>query len=297
MIARIAILLFAFLPFAASAVGDDQEVTLSTMLKQLVQLRQATLDAPNDDARLEANAEFLKVMRSALDDPKSFKTNFDTIPKISDLRSGDRYFRMVNWNLSMDDGTFRYYCFVQYYNRKEKAYIVTELKRGYRGIEGEERKVFSDRDWYGALYYKIIPSKMKKKSRKRTYMLLGWDGHNEFSTIKFVDVMVLTPKGIRFGEDLFDIPEKTNIRRLILEYKADAVVSLKYDEKSERIIFNKLVPMEGDLAGLPEFYIPLLEFDALEWKRRKWTLVKDVDARMDDKKRTYNDPPLPQKLD
>lgn len=297
MIVRALILLLVIIPNVILAVGDDQEVTLSTMIKQLVQLRQATLSAPNDDSRLEANAEFLKVMRTALDDPKSFKTNFDTIPKLTDLRSGDKFFRLLNWNLAMDDGTFRYYCFMQHYNRKEKQFVVTELKRGYRGIEGEDRKVFSDRDWYGALYYKIVPSKMKKKSRKRTYMLLGWDGHNEFSTIKFVDVMVLTPKGIRFGEDLFDIPHKTNIRRLILEYKADASVSLQYDEKLERFIFNKLVPMEADLLGLPEFYIPLLEFDALEWKRRKWTLVQDVDVRMDDKKRSYINPPLPQKIE
>ena len=138
---------------------------------------------------------------------------------------------------------------------------------------------------------------MKRNSRKRTYMVLGWDGHNEFSTIKFVDVMVITPKDIRFGEDIFNWPDRKNIRRVILEYKSSAVVSLRYDEKKKQIIFNKLVPLEPDLEGLPEFYVPLLEFSGLTWKRGKWLFLEDVDARMDDGKKTYVNPPLPQKLD
>jgi hypothetical protein len=295
MIARILLVLLFMLPTIGWA--DDQELSLNTKIKQLVQLRKATLDAPNDATRLDANSEFLKVLRGALDDQKSFKAEFDTIPQIADLRSEDKFFRMINWNVPMDDGTHRYYCFVQHYDRKAKQYVVTELKRGYRGIEGEERKVFNDRDWYGALYYKIITAKMKRNSRKRTYMVLGWDGHNEFSTIKFVDVMVITPKDIRFGEDIFNWPDRKNIRRVILEYKSSAAVSLRYDEKKKQIIFNKLVPLEPDLEGLPEFYIPLLEFSGLTWKRGKWFFVEDVDARMDDGKKTYINPPLPQKLD
>jgi hypothetical protein len=295
MIVRIASILLFILPLISLA--EDQDLSLRTKIEQLVQLRQATLDAPNDASRIDANSEFLKVMRAALADDKSFKTSFDTIPQIADLKSKDKFFRLINWNVPMDDGTHRYHCFIQNYDRKLKQYVVRELKRGYRGIEGEERKIFSDRDWYGALYYQIITAKMKRNSRKRTYMLLGWDGHDEFSTIKFVDVMIITPKSIRFGDDIFNWPERKNVRRIILQYKSSAVVSLKYDQKKNEIVFNQLVPLEPDLEGLPEFYVPLLEFEGLTWKRGKWFHVKEMDMRMNDKKKEYINPPLPQKLD
>ena len=38
--------------------------------------------------------------------------------------------------------------------------------------------------------------------------------------------------------------------------------------------------MEPDLEGMYEFYIPVMQFDALEWKKRKWVYVENIDARM-----------------
>lgn len=279
----------------AQAKEEDQEVTLRARIKQLVMLRQATLNAVNDQERIKANKEFILFLRDALADPTSFETPFDTIPQLGDLRSGDDFFRMINWNLPLDNQTHRYYCFVQFYDKKQKAYTVVELKQGFRDVQGAERKVFSSDDWYGALYYKIIPSKSGSNRRKRTYMLLGWDGHNQYSAIKVIDVMTITEKNIRFGADIFEWPEK-NVKRIVLEYKADASVSLKYDNKRKMIIFNQLVPMQPDLEGLREFYIPMLEFDALVWQKRKWRYVHNVDARQSDDSRIYVDPPLPQNM-
>ena len=182
------------LSFAGIANDDEQEVTLKAKIKQLVVLRQATLDAQTDEEREEANSEFLMFMRDALQHPESFKTPFDTIPKLGDLRSGDNYFRMINWNLPYDDETNRYFCFVQYYDKKEKMHKVVELERGYKGLKGEYRKVFNEKNWYGALYYKIINSKTKKGKRKRVYMLLGWDGNNQYSSMKVIDVMTISGK-------------------------------------------------------------------------------------------------------
>lgn len=273
----------------------DAELSLKAKIKQLVELRMATINAPNDQSRVNANKEFVAFLRDALNDPKSFETNFDTIPQLSDLRSGDGYFRLINWNLPFDNQTNKYYCFLQMRDRKSKTFPVIELKQGYRNVKGEHRKVYSDNDWYGALYYKIVPAKGQNKGRKKTYMLIGWDGQNQYSKIKMVDVLTLTAKSARFGADMFDLPEK-NAKRFIMEFKADASVSLKYDERKKMFIFNHLMPMQPDLEGMPEFYIPILEFDALEWRKGKWRYVEGIDGRLNERDDNYNDPPLPQKL-
>lgn len=290
---RVLVFLLLFLPLSIAA--KDQEVGLRNKIKQLVELRMVTINAPNDEKRIQANKEFTKFLRDALAEDESFETSFDTIPQLGDLRSGDGYFRMINWNVPMDDQTQRYYCFVQYYDKKEKLYKVVELQRGFKRLEGESRKVFSDRDWYGALYYKIIPSKTRSGNRKKTYMVLGWDGHDRYSSIKVIDVMIISPRGIKFGADIFHHTER-NIKRIILEYKSDASVSLRYDKKRKMIIFNQLVPMQPELEGMREFYIPLLEFNAFQWKNRKWRYIENVDVKMNDKDREYNDPPLPQDI-
>ncbi len=268
-----------------------KELTLDQKLQKLTEKRIEVLKADNDKDRKALNDEFLEMMRIALNDPVSFKTSFDTIPKIGDLESGDGFFRMINWNLAYSDETNDYFCFLQYEDFKEKKIDVVELKEGYRNIKGEERKTFKESDWYGALYYKIIPSKSTRK--KKSYMVLGWDGNDQYSSIKIVDVMTITERGVRFGGDLFSIPGK-NARRMILEYKSDAAVSLRYEPRKKRIIFNELVPMEPDLEGSYAFYIPIMKFNALVWKRGKWTWEEGIDARLNTGDRPYVDPPSPQ---
>ena len=296
MITRIILCCILLSSFVLRA-EDDQDVSIKAKIKQLVVLRQAVLDAEDDETRVQANAEFLMFMRDALNHPKSFVTEFDTIPMIADLRSGDGYFRMINWNLPFNDQTNRYYCFVQYFDKKENIHKVIELKRGYRNLEGEHRKIFSEKDWYGALYYNIIPSKASgKKKRKRAYMLLGWDGQDQYSSLKVIDVLSITKRGLKFGADIFDYPYESKIKRFIIKYKADASVSMNYDKQKKRIVFNHLVPMQPDLEGLYEFYIPVLEFDAFQWKRRKWEFVEDVELKAGSKDRIYNDPPESQNI-
>jgi hypothetical protein len=290
----IRILIFSLL-FPLGLFAKDKEVNLSAKIRQLVELRQATINAANDQQRLAADNEFRTFLKDALNDPESFKQSFDTIPQLADLQSGDGYFRMINWNVPLDDQTHRYRCYIQFYDKKEKEFKVFDLKQGYRDLEGEVRKVFSEKDWYGALYYKIIPSKKRKRGSKNTYMALGWDGHDEFSTIKVVEVMTITSKGVRFGSDIFDTDER-NIKRFILEYKDDASVSLNYDAQKKRIIFNQLVPMEPDLEGMREFYVPVMQFDALEWKKRRWRYVKDIPVKMKAEGKDYNDPPDEQQI-
>lgn len=282
----------AFAPIVLLLAQGEQVKTLDEKLLELASIRQQVLNEPEDEKRRELNAEFLRLMRIALKDPVSFKTSFTVIPKLGDLQSGDGFFRMINWNLAYNDETNDYFCFLQYEDFEEKKIDVVELKEGYRNVRGEDRKVFKEDNWYGALYYTIIPSKSSKK--KKSYMVLGWDGNDQYSSIKLVDVMTITEQGVRFGADLFNIPSKRNAKRMILEYKSDASVSLRYDERKKRIIFNSLVPMEPDLVNLYAFYIPILEFNALEWKKRKWTLVEDIDARLNTGDRPYIDPPSPQ---
>jgi len=295
MIRTIFLIALAFIPLLSLAEDDEPAITLKAKIKQLVLLRQTVLEAETEAERIEANTDFLHFMRDALQHRESFDTPFDTIPSIADLRSGDGYFRMINWNLPMDDQTNKYYCFIQYYDKKTKSNKVIELKKGFRDLEDEYRKVFNDRDWYGCLYYKIIPSK-KGRKRKRAYMLLGWDGHDAYSNIKVIDVMRITNRGIRFGADIFDYPHERNIRRYIMQYKSDASVSLRYDEKKKRFVFNQLVPTQTDLEGMHEFYIPVLKFDAFVWKRGKWQFVEDVEVKADARDKIYNDPPEDQNL-
>ena len=132
-----------------------------------------------------------------------------------------------------------------------------------------------NKNWYGALYYEIIY--IKKKGRKY-YTLLGWDGNNDVSTKKIVDVMYFSGKEIiKFGASIFRAG-KTTTKRFIIEYNANSNISVRYEKEENRIVFDHLIPIRKDLYGLYEYYVPDGTYNALKYINGKWILKNDIDA-------------------
>ena len=215
-------------------------------------------------------------MERALKTEHSFDFNFDSLTAIARLTSPDKSFKIYNWNLPKNDGTFEYFGFIQSYNKKTKNYQVYQLTDKSEEVRNAEKYTSDHTKWYGMLYYKII---QKKHKRKVTYTLLAWDGNNKISSKKFIDVISFSGSGTpKFGESLFEMGKKTP-KRIEFEHAADLVMSLKYDEKKGLIIFDHLAPANSGLNGHPEFYGPDFSYDAFEFKKGKWFYIQDVDAR------------------
>src|SRR4051812_22474223 len=58
--------------------------------------------------RLEANREFIKQWAEVLSKPASMDYGFDSIKGVSKLRSKDKKFRIITWNIYRNDGTYAY---------------------------------------------------------------------------------------------------------------------------------------------------------------------------------------------
>jgi len=137
----------------------------------------------------------------------------------------DKRVRLINWNVPLKDGTYTYYCFVLTKNDKKGAVEWIELKDLTNEPDNFEGQVFKQNKWPGALYYDIIP--MEKKNCKK-YTLLGWDGKDNLSTRKVIEVMTINGKNIRFGDDVFKEDSPTSRKRMILEYSDEVSALLKY---------------------------------------------------------------------
>ena len=55
-------------------------------------------------------------------------------------------------------------------------------------------------------------------------------------------------------------------------------MTLRYDDKYERILFDHLSPESKNLVGHYSYYVPDLSYDAFELKNGKWYLKEDVIA-------------------
>jgi hypothetical protein len=164
------------------------------------------------------------------------------------------------------------------YDSRKGEYVIIELYDKSKYATQVEYTVFTNKKWLGALYYEIIPV---KKGLNTIYTLLGWDGNNRMSNKKVIETMSFQGKDkIKFGLPIFKQNEDTK-RRVVFQYSKKATISVKYQliKRKEYIIFDHLSPMSGQLAGIPDYLVPDLSFDAFVLENGKWKYLKDFDAR------------------
>ena len=238
-------------------------------------MAQTIMNGENEQVKTGANEAFITTLKEVLQYERSFTYPFDSLKTIEVKTSSDNRVKIYSWFLKKDNGTYQYFGFVHYHNKSKKRYEIIALNDNSENIRRPENESLDNNNWYGALYYDIIY--IKKKGRKY-YTLLGWDGNNEVSTKKIIDVMYFSGREkIKFGASIFK-EGKTTSKRFIIEYNATTTISVRYDKKEKRIVFEHLIPMRKDLEGLHEYYVPDGTYNALQYTNGKWELKNDVAA-------------------
>lgn len=242
----------------------------------------------SEEEKIVANNAFIKNLTEVLQYEKTFKFPFDSLSTIARLTSPDNSFRIFNWLLRKDNGSYEYYAIVHYHNKNRNRYEIIPLVDNSVNIRNAEQEDLDALNWYGGLYYQIA---YIKKSGRKFYTLLAWDGNDGSSTKKIIDVMYFSGKNkIKFGLPIFKKNKNESQKRVILEFDSKTAVSVKYHKKEQRIVFNHLIPARKDLVGLEEYYIPDGSFNAYKYKKGKWWLEEDVDVRNNDKVKKIKKP-------
>jgi hypothetical protein len=134
--------------------------------------------------------------------------------------------------------------------------------------------VIDAKNWYGALYYKILPIEYNGKTE---YTLLGWDGGTSESNFKIIDVLTFVGNTAKLGSPLFK-QKNSFSKRVVFEYADKSTMSLKFDEPLNRIVYDHLSPEVPSLKGVYSYYVPDFSYDAFVWEEDSWILKEDVIA-------------------
>jgi hypothetical protein len=248
----------------------------------LVHLSRLIHSAPTDSSRKHANEELTKALLKNLDEnPRAARTIPDSVLSVSFLVAPDESFRLLSWMVpAVDRSRFTYYGLLQRFDKKTGRDTIHTLHEASDTLSNPESAKLRDDAWIGCVWYDMIP---RKKGGKMYYVLLGWKGRNTLTTQKVIDVLSFQSKKVQFGYPLFKTG-KTYKNRVLFEYTASATMSLRYEEKKKMIVFDHLsVPSnvttgEGNMA---QFTGPDGTYDAYEFKKGRWNLLKDIDIGTD----------------
>jgi hypothetical protein len=270
------LIIILFVSLFTSAFSQKSEANFDEEITILNRLGKRILTGQNDSEKYKCNSSFQDNLKQTIDKTGSFDFNFDSLKTISILKAGD--LKIYNWVLPLTDGTFKYFAFMQIRKSKDQ-FSVTQLIDNSDKIKTPETKILTNKNWYGSLYYKIIHN---KKLGKNYYTLLGLDWNNNLTNKKIIEVVNISPIGsIKFGAPIFKTKKKTK-KRIIFEYSEDAIMSLKYHDNLEKIVFDFLVPTSSKLKGIYEYYGPALNrFDALDLEKGKWIYQEDIKIELD----------------
>ena len=262
-------LLFILLntPLFSQDLLEQKEIELN---EKLLQLRAAK----TDEEMNRLNLLFKSEMATFLKIQGVFKYQFKHLKSIAIVDSPDESLRIINWNIEYTDFSYSYCAFVLRWDSEKNVLRVTELIDNLDPYTAKPEGIIEPKNWYGALYYKILPF---ERNSKIEYLLMGWDGGTTGSNFKIVDVLTFNGNNLKLGSPVFK-QNKTVRKRVVFEYADKSSISLRFDPKYKRIVFDHLSPESPGLVGVYSFYVPDMSYDSYSYEDEMWILKEDVIA-------------------
>lgn len=269
------VLLIGFYFIAFSGYLKAQENSLKLCEDSLVFYFGQLVNNSNDSAKLQINEKISKVLHQNLQNNLSFTYPFDSVKYLSKLTSDDDFLRIYTWNIPLQNGEYKYFGFIQTFNKKKKTVKLFSLTDGSETITNPEKQTLNTNNWYGVLYYELVTTKHK---RSTYYTLIGWDGNNLFTNKKVIDNLYFKRDIPYFGAPVFK-SEHTTANRIIFEYSMKTSMVLRYDFNSQMIVFDHLSPAKPKFEGQFQYYGPDFSYDGLFFADGYWHLERNIDIK------------------
>lgn len=275
-----------FLCFVLAFPAKSQTVAEAEIL--IAALEQRVGQAPTDAERIAASDSIAEVLISIFDFDEAYTHVFPTWKKMGAMKAPDDAFRLFNWNVPLNNGTYRYRALILFPDKN--YHDLTSNGSPDRGTEG---KIIAAGQWYGALYYQIEPVTHK---RETYYTLMGWEGHNLLSNKKILDVLWFNKRGEPvFGKPVFRDGDVVKMRR-VFEFTKSAQMTLSYLPAKEAIVYDDLVPMPGMGEGNYASYVPGTTHRGYRLHKGEWIYQERIDMtrpKSDAGKAQFNFPDRP----
>jgi hypothetical protein len=262
--------------FAQHTFNVNNKPKFDAYQDSLLILSEETFAAKENSIRLEKNAEFVKKLVTALKINGSFNYSFDSLKRISIIKSPDNSFRIITWFIPTNEGTYRYYGAIQMgtVNGSLKLFPLTDDTNNLV----DANAITSNKNWIGARYYQMIP--FITNGKQPYWIFLGWKGNDQKTTKKVIEVLSFDKGEPIFGKNIFETVKNGALKnRVVFEYNKLNSMTLTVDKNVNMIVFDHLAPYDSKMVGNYEYYGGDLSFDGYKLVWGKLALVEDVELK------------------
>jgi hypothetical protein len=265
-------LVFLALISGRNAFCQPQSKDTPVLLEQLFR-RLANNYDDNDRSRI--NDSIRLIIDSYAVSDSVFNHRFNNLRYLGQITSTDSTIKIITWNLVLANGKGCYFSYFIKRENRESAIRVFKLSALYNENPITKDTVYTEKNWYGALYYDLRPCISKGKL---SWILLGIDFGNPFITRKVIDVLNFSDNGsLLFGRKWFKSGDDIAYRE-VLEYRSEGLMSLRFSSDTS-VVFDHLVPIIPSKKDDRQFYGSEFSYDAYIFDNDQWILKINVDVR------------------
>lgn len=229
------------------------------------------LNAEIEDERIYACHQMIPALARALRVHNSFQYKFPRLENVAITYPSDSSFRIFSWQLKVNEAEYRYFGAIQWNSPSLK--LVPLSDRSHDLPDPEAVAVRADQ-WYGLVYYNIVPFEMADKSK--AWLLFGYDGHSTYERRKVIDVLHFKEDKPVFGAPVFRMNKNDLRHRIIYQFSADAAVRVNYDENEKMIVCDHLLEQAGHLPGQGNTRVPDGSYEGFRLEKGIWKYVEEV---------------------
>ena len=224
--------------------------------------------------RFAACRALIPALVRALKVENSFKYPFERLKGLSILAPPDSSFRIITWQLFVNDSTYRYYGAIQRNSRELQLFPLRDKRFEMDNLPLHDQ--LTPENWYGALYYNLRQFDSKEG---RKYLLFGFDAFTFFEKRKVIDVLSFNKAGQpTFGAPVFERaspPPGPPEQRIIFEYSAETSMRVNWDEVYQMVMFDHLIPFPSPFGrGMTKVIDG--SYDGLKLEKGRWKFIEQV---------------------
>lgn len=237
-------------------------------------LAYAVVNDSIENQRFAACRALIPALVRALKVENSFNYPFSRLKSLSILSPPDSSFRIITWQLFVNDSTYQYYGSIQRNSRDLQLFALRDKRSELEYLPVSDQ--LKPDNWYGALYYNL---RQFEGREGRQYLLFGYDAFSFFEKRKVIDVLSFDKTGNpTFGAPIFEretdapnLPEQ----RLIFEYSAETSVRVNWDEEYQMVLFDHLIAMPSPF-GRGMTHVIDGSYDGLKLEKGRWKYITQV---------------------
>lgn len=246
----------------------DASVTLEKLFARM-------LKSTIDEEKLRINDSIRLIVRNYASSDSVFVHSFENIRNLGQITSPDSLLKIITWNLFTADGTNKYNLYIIKRAMPGTMNRIYALTGEFSEMPVKTDVLYTESDWYGALYYEVRPLPADDQT---FYILLGLSFGNSLVSRKIIDVVSFQEDGtLLFGREWFQAGRTLKYREVI-EYGSTAATTLRFFS-DRMIVFDHLVPVSPEHVNDRRYYVPDYSYDAYEYLNGLWRLRLNVDVR------------------